>query len=171
MAASWPKPPPPPPSRDDPEDGSRALASERESALRDLLSNRYRLPMHPGEAGALAAPAFESLLSHRSVRRYLPKALPESTIELLVAAAQSASSSSNLQLWSVIDVRDPERRRALGEVAGGQAHILECATLPCSEPAWAGHTRTEGVPSNRVCRSRWFCIATATAALPESSRR
>jgi nitroreductase len=66
---------------------------------------------------------------HRSVRRYLPTSLPEGTLELLVAAAQSASSSSNLQLWSVIDVRDRERRSALAEVAGGQAHILECATF------------------------------------------
>jgi nitroreductase len=59
------------------------------------------------------------------VRRFLPDALPQGTIELLVAAAQSASSSSNLQLWSVIDVQDPERRRALYEVAGKQAHILD----------------------------------------------
>jgi len=37
-------------------------------------------------------------LAHRSVRAYLPDALPAGTLETLVAAAQSAASSSNLQL-------------------------------------------------------------------------
>lgn len=100
-------------------------------ALRASLERRYRLP---ADAATLplaldAAPAIAGLLAHRSVRRYLPEPLAEGTLELLVAAAQSASSSSNLQLWSVIEVQDPERRRALSEVAGQQAHILECASF------------------------------------------
>lgn len=68
----------------------------------------------------------EALLGHRSVRRYAPKPLPEGTLELLVAAAQSAPSSSNLQLWSVLSVQDAERRRRLSELAGGQAHVRDC---------------------------------------------
>jgi len=42
-----------------------------------------------------------------------------------VAAAQSAATSSNLQLWSVVTVADPERRRELAKVAGGQAHVAQ----------------------------------------------
>ncbi|XXT12496.1 nitroreductase family protein [Sorangium sp. So ce367] len=72
----------------------------------------------------------EALLGHRSVRRYAPKPLPEGTLELLVAAAQSAPSSSNLQLWSVLSVEDAERRRRLSELAGGQAHIRACRVGP-----------------------------------------
>lgn len=71
-------------------------------------------------------PVIGQLLQHRSVRSYLPRAVPPGTVELLVAAAQSAASSSNLQLWSVIVVEDPARRRPLYEVAGKQAHILDC---------------------------------------------
>ena len=41
------------------------------------------------------------LLSHRSVRGYRPDALPAGTLESLIAAAQSAATSSNLQTWSV----------------------------------------------------------------------
>jgi hypothetical protein len=37
------------------------------------------------------------LLSHRSVRGFLSDPLPPGTLEALVAAAQSASSSSNVQ--------------------------------------------------------------------------
>ncbi|MBD2440856.1 NADPH-dependent oxidoreductase [Nostoc sp. FACHB-110] len=66
-----------------------------------------------------------TLLSHRSVRAYLPDALPAETLELLVAAAQSASTSSNLQTWSVVAVEDPQRKEQLSLLAGNQAHIRQ----------------------------------------------
>jgi nitroreductase len=66
-----------------------------------------------------------TLLAHRSVRAYAPTALPDGTIETLVAAAQSAASSSNLQTWSVVAVTDPASKAVLAEVAGGQQHILQ----------------------------------------------
>jgi nitroreductase len=65
------------------------------------------------------------LLSHRSIRSYLPKALPSGTVETLVASSQSASTSSNLQTWSVIAVEDPERKARLSVLAGSQKHIVE----------------------------------------------
>lgn len=67
----------------------------------------------------------DTLLSHRSVRSYLAEPLPEGTVELLVAAAQSAASSSNLQPWSVVAIEDPERKRRLAELAGNQQHIIQ----------------------------------------------
>ena len=67
-----------------------------------------------------------TLLSHRSVRGFLPDALPAGTLETLVAAAQSASTSSNLQTWSVIAVTDPEKRAALAKIANNQKHIEQC---------------------------------------------
>lgn len=67
----------------------------------------------------------DHLLSHRSVRAYLPDPLPEGTLEALVAAAQSAASSSNLQIWSVVAVEDSGRRQRLAELSGNQAHIRQ----------------------------------------------
>ena len=82
--------------------------------------------------GADAAPAagelnevLRCMLAHRTVRAYLPGALPPGTLETLVAAAQSAASSSNLQLCSVIAVEDPARKARLAQVAGGQAQVEE----------------------------------------------
>jgi nitroreductase len=66
-----------------------------------------------------------SLYAHRSVRAYLPTPLPAGTLETLVAAAQSAATSSNLQLWSVIAVEDTERKRRLAAIASNQAHIVQ----------------------------------------------
>jgi len=70
-------------------------------------------------------PVIDTLLSHRSVRAFQATPLPDGTLELLVAAAQSAASSSNLQVWSVVAVRDPARRQRLAALAGDQAHIRE----------------------------------------------
>ena len=88
-----------------------------------LLHARYR-------GHAVSAPAqwnvvLSTLLAHRSIRNYASTALPDGTIETLVAAAQSAPSSSNLQTWSVVAVSDPVRKSTLAEVAGGQKHILQ----------------------------------------------
>ena len=90
----------------------------------DALALRY---------GALAAPdagpwneTISVLLSHRSVRGYRPDALPNGTLETLIAAAQSAATSSNLQTWSVIAVTDPAKKAALAKVAANQKHIEQC---------------------------------------------
>jgi len=65
----------------------------------------------------------EVMLNHRSVRHYLPDAVPDHTVETLVAAAQSAPTSSNLQTWSVIAVESQERREALANLVGPQKHL------------------------------------------------
>jgi nitroreductase len=67
----------------------------------------------------------DTLLSHRSVRAFEQSPLPDGTLELLIAAAQSAASSSNLQIWSVVAVRDSERKERLAALAGDQAHIRD----------------------------------------------
>lgn len=67
-----------------------------------------------------------SLLAHRSVRGFRPDPLPAGTLETLVAAAQSAATSSNLQTWSVVAVDDPAARKEIATVAGNQRHIEQC---------------------------------------------
>lgn len=66
------------------------------------------------------------LLSHKSVRRYKPTPLEPGTLQTLVAAAQSAATSSNLQCWSVVSVTDPAMRSELATIASGQKHIEQC---------------------------------------------
>lgn len=66
------------------------------------------------------------LLAHRSVRSFKTDKPPEGTLEALVAAAQSAATSSNLQTWSVVAVDRPEVRAELAAIANGQKHIEVC---------------------------------------------
>lgn len=67
----------------------------------------------------------DQLLDHRSVRAFTEQPLPEGTIETLIAAAQSASTSSNLQVWSVVAVQDDDRKARLSALAGNQAYIRQ----------------------------------------------
>lgn len=90
----------------------------------DALALRYGV-----EASPAAGPWNEHialLLSHRSIRGYRPDALPHGTLETLVAAAQSAATSSNLQTWSVIAVTDLDKKAALAKIASNQKHIEQC---------------------------------------------
>lgn len=93
--------------------------------LSSLWQQRYRTPLPEALADNKVSQSavFDSLLTHRSVRAYLPNALPEGTIEAAIAAAQSAATSSNLQCWTVIAVEDPVRRARLAALCGNQSHI------------------------------------------------
>ena len=71
------------------------------------------------------------LLQHRSVRSYRPDPLPAGTLETMIAAAQSAATSSNMQWTSVIVVTDPAKKKELAEIAGNQKHIEQCPLYLC----------------------------------------
>ncbi|MGV9817396.1 NADPH-dependent oxidoreductase [Nocardia xishanensis] len=93
----------------------------------DALRQRYRdeTPVEPSNWN----PVLRVLHEHRSVRRYLPDPVSDDILRLLVSAAQSAPTSSNLQVWSVIAVRDEARKARLAALAGGQAHIEQAPVL------------------------------------------
>jgi nitroreductase len=55
--------------------------------------------------------------------------LPDGLVELLVAAAQSAPSSSNLQAFSIVAVKDKARKARLAKLAANQKHVEEAALL------------------------------------------
>lgn len=86
---------------------------------------RYGTDLGPAEGLAALDAPLRQMLAHRSVRAYRDQAVDDRLLEGAVAAAQSASTSSNLQLWSVIAVRDAGTRARLAELAGGQAHVAQ----------------------------------------------
>lgn len=98
------------------------LAPATPGADHDPLAERY------GHAQAFAlaeSDVIRHILQHRSVRAFDDKPLPANTVPTLVAAAQSGSSSSNLQVWSVVAVQDPEHKRQLAVWANDQDFIRQ----------------------------------------------
>lgn len=71
-----------------------------------VLEERYGDDDRP--AGILWNETVQALMNHRTVRCFLPDALPPGALETMVAAAQAASNSSNLHQWSVVAVSDAE---------------------------------------------------------------
>jgi len=72
-----------------------------------------------------------TMLDHRSVRGYKPDPVPSGTLETLIAAAQSAATSSNMQWTSVVAITDPAKKKVLAEIAGNQKHIEQCPLYLC----------------------------------------
>lgn len=101
-------------------DVSEGAANARTTSL---LAHRYR--QDSDTFSGAAHPILDSILDHRTVRDYLPDPVDPKDIAAAVAAAQSAPSSSNLQLWSVITVADPERKARLARLCNDQKHIHE----------------------------------------------
>jgi nitroreductase len=100
------------------------------ATVRDRLWARYR---DDGLADRLSSVpwnnALDTMMSHRSIRSYLDNPISPETLELIIAAAQSAPTTSNLQAWSVIAIRDPDRKARLAAVAANQRHIVDAPLL------------------------------------------
>lgn len=61
-----------------------------------------------------------------SVRRFSDEHVSDAACNAVLEAAFRAPTSSNIQSYSVVIVRDAERRAQLAEVVGNQRHVAEC---------------------------------------------
>jgi len=73
----------------------------------------------------MATPTIELINRHGSVRSYKSDPVTESIIEQIVAAGQRASTSSNLQTYSVVVTRDLEKKQRIQEICDNQRHISQ----------------------------------------------
>jgi nitroreductase len=108
------------------------------------------------------------LLAHRSVRGFRPDALPEGTLAMLIAAAQSAATSSNLQTWSAVAVEDPALRAELAAIAGNQRHIEQCPVFLVFLADLSRHARLAAQEGAELAGLPWFesfLVAAIDAAL------
>lgn len=72
-------------------------------------------------------PVIDTLLAHRSIRKFTTEPISDETLELLLRAGQAASSSSFIQAYSIIDVEEPELRLEIQACTGNQAWVGEAA--------------------------------------------
>lgn len=65
------------------------------------------------------------IMKRRTIRKFRSKPVPEETVIRIIEAGQRAPSACSLQTYSVVWVKDEEKRKALWEVCGKQPFILE----------------------------------------------
>ena len=123
-------------------------------------------------------PVLEVIHNHRSIRHYKPDTLPITIIETIVAAAQRASTSSNMQAWSVVAVSEPVKRQQLAKICGNQSHISEaplfltwCADLFRLNQVCRlrGYKQVTNYVENFLVASMDAVVAAQTAALAAES--
>lgn len=88
-----------------------------------LLHERYRSEELP--ENLTETPVLLQQLAHRSVRKFQEREVSESSLLTMIAAAQSASTSSNLQSWSVVAVREQDTKDRLAVLANNQAFVAK----------------------------------------------
>lgn len=113
----------------------------------------------------------EQLMKHRSIRKFTAEPVSEQMVESIISAGQMASTSSNVQAYSIISISDAQKRAKLMELAGNQAYIAEspvflvwCADLYRLSEAAALHSRKADQYADSVENLIVATVDTALAA-------
>ncbi len=98
----------------------------------DLLRARFGLD----RTGAAVPQAVAALLDRRVTRRYRAEPVADALLDVLLAAAQSAPSKSDLQQYSVVVLRDPAKIQRIADwigtmdwIAGAPVFLVWCGDM------------------------------------------
>ncbi|OAB45350.1 oxygen-insensitive NADPH nitroreductase [Paenibacillus glacialis] len=69
------------------------------------------------------------LKNHRSVRQFTDEQVSDEQLNAIISAGQMASTSSNVQAYSVIAITEPELKGKLALLAGNQAYVEQCSVF------------------------------------------
>ncbi len=107
------------------------------------------------------------LSAHRSVRKFTDKPIDDNLLHGIVRTAQSAATSSHVQAYTIIRVRNKENRQQIAKLAGPQpwvdqapVFLIFCADLTRLESACHYH----GVEAETGWAEQ-FVVATVDTAL------
>jgi len=67
----------------------------------------------------------KTILEHRSIRKYKSTRVSEETLNQILVAGSRASTTGNMQLYSIIVTRDEEKKKKLWELHFKQSMVLE----------------------------------------------
>jgi len=139
------------------------------SAYADAIARRF------GDGGPSGEDAEDNefirrVLSRKTVRRYSGTVPDENLLDVLTAAALSASAKSDFQQASILRVRDPTKRAAIGELFPA---MPGSRTRRCSSSFWAmrgGSSASARCAESRFGTERWKG-SSMRASMPPSSCR
>ncbi|PQP87914.1 nitroreductase family protein, partial [Paenibacillus sp. AR247] len=95
---------------------------------RDMIRNRFELEGSVPDETHLNG-TIQVLTSHESVRGFTPEEVPPAVLETILTSARSAPTSSNLQAYSIIVIRDADRKSRISALSGHQGFIQEAPVM------------------------------------------
>ena len=112
-------------------------------------------------------PTLELIQHHASVRHYKADSIPITMVEMIVTAAQHASTSSCLQAYSVVAVTDTAVREKIAELCGNQDHVRQAPLFLtwCADLARLGYISTMRGYSQTTEYLENFLVAACDAIL------
>jgi len=123
-------------------------------------------------------PTLDQIRKHRSIRQYTNAPVDNGLVETVVAAAQRSSTSSNLQMYSVVAVTDVALKSQLAQLCGEQQQIVKapvflvwCADLSRLDRVCqlCGHEQVSQYVENFLLSAVDTAILMQTAALAAES--
>ncbi|WFA08973.1 oxygen-insensitive NADPH nitroreductase [Tissierella sp. Yu-01] len=108
----------------------------------------------------------ELLLNHKSIRKYTDQKISQETIEKIVSCAQMAPSSSHFQAYTIIEVKDFNKRNLLAEWAGGQKWVEDASLvlLFCGD-LYRACKYYEDIDKDILSNTEAYTVATVDTAL------
>ncbi|MEC0171629.1 oxygen-insensitive NADPH nitroreductase [Paenibacillus graminis] len=122
----------------------------------------------------------ELLNRHTSVRQFQDKPVSDEQLAAIIGAGQMASTSSNVQAYSVIAVTEPALKAQLSKLSGNQAYIEQCPVFlvwcadlyrlrEISGPHLQGAASYEGSTENLIVATVDVALAAQNAAVAAES--
>lgn len=74
-------------------------------------------------------PTIDTMLAHRSIRKFKPGTIPESDIQTAMIAGQAAATSSAVQPYCIIHITDDTKRQAIADLSGPQQKVHDCGAF------------------------------------------
>ena len=118
-----------------------------------------------GRTKPVTSETIEALLGRVSVRDYEDRPVGDATVDAVLAAAFRAPTSSNIQAYSVVIVRDPAVRAKLVPITGNQRWVGDapvflafCAERPAPLALDPATSNTVGNSDNKASATipvRW----------------
>ncbi|KAH8600205.1 nitroreductase [Bisporella sp. PMI_857] len=137
--------------------------------ISSLLQARYGSSSTTLEGSNTPAnPTLTTLLQHKSIRHFLQEQLAPGTLEVIVAAGQSAATSSNLQTWSVVALEDEDRKNKAATLCGDQDFIRKAPLylVFCADLSRLTHvSQGKHTPGKGLDYTEMFLIASVDATL------
>ena len=68
----------------------------------------------------------ELLKSHTSVRKFTDKLVDEKLLHQIIQSSQYASTSNHIQAYTIIRVKDQDKKKTLAQLSGNQPYVEDC---------------------------------------------